>query len=65
MMSILILLVLLTTALWAFTRFYLRGQDLSRYDRPIDSTMPSGEPSAQHFESAKLWAASTAAGTFS
>ena len=51
MLELLIWLMLVLAAFWAFTRFYLQGEDLTRYDRSIESSMRSGEPSAQHYGS--------------
>jgi acetyl esterase/lipase len=51
MLELLIWLMLILAAFWAFTRFYLQGEDLTRYDRSIKSSMRSGEPSKQHYVS--------------
>lgn len=48
-------LVLLALALWAFTRFALRGGNLSRYDEPghVEHAAPC-DPSAGHYEALEL-----------
>jgi len=49
------ILVLGAVALWAFTRWWLRGENLARYDEP--RTLPrtaAAEPSEAHFESLEL-----------
>ena len=51
MVELLVWLILVVIAFWAFTRFYLQGEDLSRFDRSIESSMRSGEPSPQHYGS--------------
>ena len=45
MLELLIWLMLILATFWAFTRFYLQGEDLTRYDRSIESSMRSGDPS--------------------
>jgi len=54
MLSWIIAVVLLGVLLWAITRFYLRGEDLRRYDltRPAQAEVP--EPSAAHFEAVRF-----------
>lgn len=48
-------IVLLATALWAFTRFALRGENLARYDEPghVERAGPC-DPSAGHHEALEL-----------
>ena len=48
-------IVLLATALWAFTRFALRGENLARYDEPghVEHAGPC-DPSAGHHEALEL-----------
>lgn len=51
----LMLIAAIVVLLWAITRFYLKGEDLSRYDRVI--APPVGgerEPSAEHHEAIEL-----------
>mgnify|MGYP001403727861 FL=1 len=51
MLELLIWLIGIIIAVWALTRFFLQGEDLSRFDSPIDSTMRTGDPSDQHHQS--------------
>ena len=51
MLEILFWLVLIVIAFILGTRVFLQGQDLSVFDRSIDSSMRSGEPSEQHYSS--------------
>lgn len=48
-MLIWIVLVILILTLWVVTRFFLRGEDLSGYDKPRPSAFAAGDqPSEQH-----------------
>ncbi len=51
MLEILFWLVLIVIAFILGTRVFLQGQDLSVFDRSIESSMWSGEPSEQHYNS--------------
>ena len=51
MLEILFWLVLIVIAFILGTRVFLQGQDLSVFDRSIDSSMRSGEPSEEHYNS--------------
>ena len=51
MLEILFWLVLIVIAFILGTRVFLQGQDLSVFDRSIESSMGSGEPSEQHYNS--------------
>jgi acetyl esterase/lipase len=54
----------LLLGIWAFTRFYLRGPDLGRYDRGAGSAIGDTlEPSAEHHEVLQLLNEISAAGT--
>ena len=54
-MFILFTIVLLVIAVWVFTRVYLRGASLARYDATPGSEEPSRrEPSEEHFEVLEL-----------
>ncbi len=51
-----LLIALAAVVLWAITRFYLRGEDLSRYDRPSAMAVgDSREPSAEHHAVVQLF----------
>lgn len=55
MLEILFWLVFTVVAFFiSGTRVFLQGQDLSVFDRSIESSMWSGEPSEQHYNSVKL-----------
>ena len=54
MLEILSWLVLIVIAFILGTRVFLQGQDLSVFDRPIDSSKQRGEPSEQHYNSVEL-----------
>ena len=51
MLEILFWLVLIAIAFILGTRVFLQGQDLSVFDRSIEASMRSGEPSEQHYNS--------------
>ena len=51
MLEILFWLVLIVIAFILGTRVFLQGQDLAVFDRAIDSSMRSGDPSKQHHQS--------------
>ena len=51
MLEILFWLVLIVITFILGTRVFLQGQDLSVFDRSIDSSMRSGDPSEQHHQS--------------
>jgi acetyl esterase/lipase len=67
MITVLIVLLLAVLAFWAVARFYLQGEDLSRYDRvhaPAVGSDAHGqrEPSAEHQDALDLLAQMAAAG---
>ncbi|HSG88769.1 MAG TPA: alpha/beta hydrolase [Pseudomonadales bacterium] len=49
-MSWIIGLIVVLALLWALTRFHLAGEDLSRFDEPVDTGPPHTEPSPEHHE---------------
>lgn len=54
-MTTLFAVLVAALGLWAFTRFYLAGQDLSRFDRAPGSALePPREPSVEHYEVLEL-----------
>ena len=67
MITALIVLLLIVIAFWAVAKFYLEGEDLSRYDRqpaPAVGSAPDGsrEPSTEHHEVLELLGSLNAAG---
>ena len=62
MLEILFWLVLIVIAFILGTRVFLQGQDLTVFDRFIDSSMRSGEPSEQHHQSVDAIAGTFGAG---
>ena len=51
MLQLLTWLIGIIITAWALTRFFLQGENLSRFDRPIESSMRTGDPSDQHHQS--------------
>jgi hypothetical protein len=41
-------LLVIILLLWAITQFYLKGEDLSPYDQPVQAPFRDGPPSADH-----------------
>ena len=63
MLTATLVIALLLVAFWTIARFYLQGEDLSRYDRP--AAPPIGgvrEPSTEHHEVLELLGTLAAAG---
>ena len=51
MLQLLTSLIGIIIITWTLTRFFLQGENLSRFDRPIESSMRTGDPSDQHHQS--------------